>query len=53
MEQCKTNYCDACGQVPSESEPNLYECPKCGQYVCVLCCYGVGTICIDCEEVEN
>lgn len=44
--------CDACGQYPKKSEPDLYECPECGKYVCSLCCCGVGTICIDCTEAE-
>lgn len=46
-------FCDACELPPPESEPKLYECPKCGQHVCGLCCCGAGTICIDCEEAED
>ena len=46
-------YCDACGQPPTESEPRLYECPQCGKHVCGHCCGGIGTICIDCEEAQD
>lgn len=46
-------YCDACGASPPKSESELYECPQCGQFVCQLCCCGVGTICIDCEEAQD
>ena len=46
-------YCDACGNPSSEEESQLLECPQCGQHVCVLCCCGKGTVCIDCEEAEG
>lgn len=45
-------WCNACGRQLPEDE-QLYECPQCGQFVCSLCCCGVGTVCIDCVESQG
>jgi len=42
-------YCDACGNPSPKEEDLLYECPRCGKHVCILCCGGRDTICVDCE----
>lgn len=41
--------CDRCGQATLW----LHECPECGAWVCDNCSVVAGTICNECDAVED